>query len=321
MIMRRHFFFTALLLFFRLALLPGQVTIFPEVDHHGRNEQSEIMRVEVNDHFTIVDFIFYPESPGVEGGNWACVDKATFITPSGREERMFLVMAKKISICPRMTKIVMNEGDAFTFQLYFPPLERNILKIDIIGKNMKLEGVSLSNVSSYPAADSSRFRSQEAFNKYFFTHRDQLDPLEGLWRLKVRRQHYMSNGTYLEEESLPQQVVAIIRQGETFGTYDVTGLNRREYFKKLSGKKGYFFRTLFPEVEGEASAYTIFSNPDMFYLKYNLPDRLAHYYLLTDYLPGMKMTEIAEYTRIPPEDPDSFRPVIDLGKDSVLIKN
>ena len=318
--MRRHFLFPAFLLFVRLTLLPAQVTIFPAVDHHGRNEQSEIMRVEVNDHFTIVDFIFYPDVPGVEGGDWACVDKATYITPSGREERMFLIMAKKITICPKMTKIIMNTDEAFTFQLYFPPLERNILKIDIIGKNMKIEGVSLSNFSSYPVADSSRFPSQEAFNKYFFTHRDQLKPLEGLWRLEIRRQHYMSNGTYLEEESLSPQVVAIMKKGALFETYDVTGFNRREYFKKLSGKKGYFFRTLFPEVEGEASAYTIFSNSDKFYLKYNLPDRLTHYYLLTDYLPGMKMTEIAEYTRIPLQDPDSLKPVIDLGKDSILIK-
>ncbi len=301
--------------------LSGQVTIFPEVDHHSRNEQSEVIRVEVNDNFTIIDFIFHPNSAGVEGGDWACVDKSTYITPTGREERKFLVMAKDVTVCPRMTKILGDSQDPFTYRLYFPPIGKGILKIDIIGKNTQLLGVNLSNTANYPAADSAPYKNQEAFIRYFLGRHDSLDPLEGLWRLQVRRQHYLSNGAYLEEEeALPPQVVAIIRKGDIFETYNDTGLNRREYFKKLSGKKGYFFRTLFPEVEGEASAYTIFSGKDRFYLKYKLPDRLTHYYLLDRYLPGMVMMEIAEFTRIPPREKESGKPLFDLGKDSVKIR-
>jgi hypothetical protein len=315
--------FLILLFMVQVPIFPlgAQVTLFPEVEHRRRNDQTEIMRVEVNDTFTVVDFIFYPKSSNMESGDWTCVDKATYITPSGREERLFLIMADNIPICPRMIKVTGNSDRPYTFRLYFPPIEKNILKIDIIGKVMAMQGVGLSNTTNYPAADSAPYKTQEAFIRYFAGRRDSLDPLEGLWRLQIRQQHYLSNGSYLEEEeALPPQVVAIIRKDDLFETYNDTGLNRREYFKKLSGKKGYFFRTLFPEVEGEASAYTIFSGKDRFYLKYKLPDRLTHYYLLDRYLPGMVMIEIAEFTRIPLRDKESGKLLFDLGKDSVKIR-
>jgi hypothetical protein len=314
--------FLILLFLVQVPIFPlgAQVTLFPEVEHRRRNDQTEIMRVEVNDTFTIVDFVYYPKSQSAEASDWACVDKATYITPSGRENRMFLIMAKEIPICPKMIKINPDAERPFIFHLYFPPIDKSILKIDIIGKHTAMRGVGLCNQADYPVADSAPFRSQDAFMRYFYAHRDSLDPIEGLWRLEVRRQHYMSNGTYLEEDKgLDPQVVAILRKGELFNSYDDTGLNRREYFKKLSGKKGYFFQSIFPEVEGEASAYTIFSGKDKFYLKYKLPDRLTHYYLLDRYLPGMVMVEIAQYSRIPLHEPGTEKPVFDLGKDTVKL--
>ncbi len=313
--MKKAYFIILIRFFAMLFPLAAQVTIFPVVDHRNRNEQTEVMKVTVTENFTIIDFIFHTVSMSTEPGDWACVDKSTYITPSGREERRYLVMAKNISICPRMIKVNNNPGEPYTFQLYFPPLEKNILKIDVVGKKMALQGINLTNPADYPPVDSAPYRSQEAFLRYFYAHRDQLDPIEGLWRLQVRRQIYMGNGAYLEEEeALPPQVVAIMKEGIRFVTYSDSGLNRREYFKKLSGKKGYFFRTVFPEVEGEGSAYTFFSDPDRFYLKYDLPDRLAHYYLLSKYIPGIKMVEIAEYYRIPLIEKETGKPVFDLGK-------
>ena len=300
--------------------LDGQVTIFPKVDHRARDEHSEVMRVEVTENFTIIDFIYHLAQVNTDMGEWACVDKSTFITPSGREERKYLVMAKEISICPKMIKVLLDPEKPYTFQLFFPPLEKNILKIDIVGKNMAFRGVSLSNPADYPPADSAPYHNQEAFIRYFNEHKQQLDPIEGLWRLLVRRQNYTGNSSYLDETSITPKVVAIIKEGHRFVTYDETDLNRREYFKKLSGKKGYFFRTVFPEVEGESSAYTYFSDPDRFYLKYDLPDRLAHYYLMDQYIPGTKVMEIAEYHRMPLVIQERGKPVIDLGQDTITIK-
>ena len=318
--MTRSFIILSIFLLRTFLPLAGQVTIFPEVDHQDRTDQTEVMRVEVTDDLTIVDFIYHPPSLSTETGAWACVDRSTYITPTGREERKYLIMAKKVSICPKMIKIVSDPDQLYTFQLYFPPLQKNTLKIDIIGKNMNIQGVNLTNPADYPPVDSAPYRNQEAFLHYFYAHRDQLDPIEGLWRLQVRRQHFLGSGTYLEEEALPPQVVAIIKEGDVFVTYNDSGLNRREYFKKLSGKKGYFFRTVFPEVEGESSAYTFFSDPDRFYLKYQIPDRLAHYYLMGSYIPGTKMMEIAEYYRVPLIEKDTGKPVFDLGKDTIRIK-
>jgi len=309
------------LLLFLLLPVQGQVTIFPVVDRAARNEQVEVMRVEVKESLTVIDFLFHPSPLSGENGNWTCVDRSTYITPTGREERLYMIMAKDISICPKMTKIYSDEKEPFTYRLSFPPLPQGVLKIDIVGRNSRLEGVNLTNMANYPPADSAPFRTQEAFLRFFYARLDSLDPIEGLWKLLVRRQHYMGAGNYLDEEALPPTVVAIMRKGDVFETYDDTGRNRREYFRKLSGKKGYFFRTVYPEVEGEASAYTIFSGPDRFYLKYELPERLTHYYLLGEYLPGTRMIEIAEYRRVQLSDKETGRPVFDLSRDSSELKD
>ncbi|GEM_PF-4256215 len=298
----------------------GQVTLFPEVDHVDRNEQVEVMRVEVKETMTVIDFLFHPSTFTTEGNSWACVDRSTYITPTGREERLYMIMARGVTICPRMTKVYADDQEPFTYRLSFPPLPPGVLKIDIIDKNSRIEGVSLTNMANYPPADSAPYRSQEAFLHFFQSRLDSLDPIEGLWHLQIRRQNYLGTGGYLDEEALPPVVVAIMRKDHHFETYDDNGRNRREYFRKLSGKKGYFFRTVYPEVEGEASAYTIFSGPDRFFVKYELPERLTHYYLLNEYVPGATMVEIAEYRRVALTDKKTGKPLFDLSRDTLEIR-
>ncbi len=302
----------------------AQVTIFPEIDDMKHSKRVEIMKVELTGDFTIIDLYYAPMSTETSTeGDWICVDKQSYIKPTNLEVRKYLIMAKDITICPRSTKVTTTERDELIYQLYFPPLEPGIYKIDVIEKQkggMNFYGVHINNRRNRSAADSAPFRSQEAFMKYFYDHRAQLDKIEGLWKLEIRHQHFYHQDRYMEELSVEPQVVAIIKKGDRFITYGEHGDNREESFSKLTGKKGYFFRKEIPEVESEASGYIVFSNSDQFFIKYALPDRLAHYYLLKDYTPGDKLYEIAKYTRIPVEKPKEKEDILDIGKNGKAMR-
>ncbi len=309
--------------FFWILILPvsAQVTIFPEIDQAKNQKRVEITKIELTNAFTIIDFYYVPyKTENSTQGDWICVNNKTYITPTGMDVRKYLVMAKNITICPQSTKVTTTERDDITFQLYFPPLEPGIYKINIIEKEpggMNFYGVHVNNGRERSATDSAPYRSQDAFMKYFYTRKNQLDNIEGLWKLDIRQQHLFNNNHYMEELTAEPQVVAIIKKGTHFITYGEHGENREEYFRKLSGRKGYFFRKELPEVESEASGYVAFSDQDRFFIKYTLPDRLAHYYLLKDYLPGDKLYEIAEYTRIPIENPQVKTDLLEINRDSI----
>ena len=182
---------------------------------------------------------------------------------------------------------------------------------------MNFYGVHVNNGKDRNALDSAPYRSQDAFMKYFYTRKNQLDKIEGLWQLDIRQQHLFNNNHYVEELTAEPQVVAVMKKGNRFVTYGEHGENREEYFRKLSGRKGYFFRKELPEVESEASGYVVFSDQDRFFIKYALPDRLAHYYLLKDYRPGDKLDEIAKYTRIPIANPEVKHDLLEIERDSI----
>ena len=324
--MRVSFLYPALIIFFSVSQASAQITIFPEVDKMKNSKHVEIAKVELSDEFTIIDFYYAPPfaDESTITGDWICVSNKYYITPSGIDARKYLIMAKNVSICPRSTKVTTTERDDITYQLYFPPIAPGVYKIDIIEKKtggINFYGVHINNSKNRAKPDSAPYRSQDAFMKYFYTHKNQLDKIEGLWKLDIRQQHFYNHDRYMEELTVEPQVVAIMKKGDRFITYGEKGDNREEYFRKLSGKKGYFFRKDIPEVGSEASGYIVFSNPDKFFIKYTLPDRLAHYYLLKDYMPGDRLYEIAAYSRIPIEKPEAKPDLLKIGADTSKIKN
>ncbi|HHJ11026.1 MAG TPA: hypothetical protein ENK25_09100 [Bacteroidetes bacterium] len=313
---------TITLLFLALFLpMQAQVTIFPEVDKVKNSRRIEIVKVELTDEFTIIDFYYAPiRTENSTVGEWICVSNKYYITPAKMDMRKYLIMAKNVSICPKSTKVITTQREDITYQLYFPPLETGIYKIDIIEKKSggtNFYGVHINNQRDRNAPDSVPYRNQVAFMKYFYTHKDRLDKIEGLWKLDIRQQHFFYHDRYAEDLTTEPQVVAIMKKGNLFITYGEHGNNRDEYFRKLTGKKGYFFRKKIPEVESEASGYIVFGNPNQFFIKYILPDRLAHYYLLKDYMSGDKLYEIAKYTRIPVENPIIKTNLLEIKKDSI----
>lgn len=94
------------------------------------NSQPEILRIQNDDNFTRIDFIYYPKSYYVNGG-WVQIDRDTFIRPVGSNQRLKLIKAINIPLAP--TKhFFKNSKEFLCYTLYFPSLPKETSSIDII---------------------------------------------------------------------------------------------------------------------------------------------------------------------------------------------
>ena len=118
--------------------------------HPSHDTKLKIMRIELDDNLTRIDFVYYPPGYYVNGG-WVQIDPASFIRPAGTSTRLTLVKALGIPYAPSKHHFKTNK-DVLYYTLYFPPLPDNVTEIDIIEKDISggtyfnFYGVSMQRV-------------------------------------------------------------------------------------------------------------------------------------------------------------------------------
>ncbi len=117
----------------------GQVTYYPIAEKQDVKGLS-VKWLEITENYTIIDFFFQPEEETI-----ICLDKAFYITPAGMNDPHFMIMAKQISICPKSIKID-SYNKYLEFKVWFPKLEKNIRKIDIIENKKNRNGFNMYRV-------------------------------------------------------------------------------------------------------------------------------------------------------------------------------
>lgn len=114
------------------------------------SSEIEILRIEFDDDYTRIDFL-YRASSYYENGGWVQISRLTFIRMVGSEQKLRLLKAVNIPITP--TKhYFKSTHDMLAYTLYFPALPKNCEKIDIIEgevggtKWFNFYGVSMNKV-------------------------------------------------------------------------------------------------------------------------------------------------------------------------------
>lgn len=91
---------------------------------------SEILTIELNEHFTRIDFIYYAPAHYYKGG-WVQISRDTYIRPVGTKQRLKLIQVANIPIAP--TKHFFTApNQMLAYTLYFPALPKGCEAIDII---------------------------------------------------------------------------------------------------------------------------------------------------------------------------------------------
>ncbi|MGE0561967.1 MAG: hypothetical protein AB7O47_09135 [Flavobacteriales bacterium] len=111
----------------------------------------KILRIEFNDEYTIIDFL-YSSSTKYENGGWVQISKYTFIRVVGTKKKLRLIKAENIPIAPKKHFFKVPK-EMLAYTLYFPALPKGCEKIDIIesesgAKNLfNFYGVSMYKIS------------------------------------------------------------------------------------------------------------------------------------------------------------------------------
>jgi hypothetical protein len=266
-----------------------QVTIFPEVDTQSE-DNIYIKKVELTDQFTIIDFYFRPM-----GEAWICAENSFHITPYGTTDIMFMMMAKNISMCPKMQKIG-TLTPYLEFQIWFPPLREKVYKINVIEKAKRgtnFYGVDIINGQEKPLPDSSKLRSQEEFENYFTEHSDSLDPIEGIWQVNINLDLFEHTTLIDRNYDKSDSYIAIIKTGEKFVSFDLNGRNLEAEYKWITGGRGYYYQEYYRELNDYVSTYIKATSTIQFEINYEVPDRMARLILMNDYFPQYRLMMLA----------------------------
>ncbi|NOY36410.1 MAG: hypothetical protein GXO83_02430 [Chlorobi bacterium] len=283
-----------------LAILPfyslnAQVTVFPVVDKATGPHPVQVIRVEITSNYTIIDFYYAPR----QTGTWLCINKNFYITPSGYDERKYMILAQGIDICPKMTKVSSMNND-LQFHLYFPRIAKGVFKIDAVeSKNgLNFIGIHVNNNGRLFQPPGNDSVSVAVFVRSLLSREASTDSIEGLWIRKTVKSHYTNQNTLIEEHTEVPDTVAITSRSGIYHLYSIDGSVMPETITKLTGDFGYFYKKQIPEVSSTGSGYIEFKDIDHFAVSFFLPVRLARFELLGDYIEGDQVEEIQEYRRL-----------------------
>ena len=128
-----------------------KVTYHPMIKHQAKHIP-EVMRIEMDDEFTRIDFIVFATSPAFNW-EWVSILPTTFIRIAGLKEKLTLVKAVNIAVSPSR-HYFKKRTDLLPYTLYFPALPKSTTTIDIIESEsagptwFNFYGVSMERVRS-----------------------------------------------------------------------------------------------------------------------------------------------------------------------------
>ena len=94
------------------------------------NEHMGIEKITLDDDFTRVDFVYIAPKKYINGG-WIEIDSECYIRPIGSEVKYKMISTVNIPIAPSKYYFK-SSGQVHHFSLLFPPLPKNVRKINII---------------------------------------------------------------------------------------------------------------------------------------------------------------------------------------------
>lgn len=275
--MRKGFILCALIAFLSQGKVSqAQVTIFPDVERRT-NESVRILKIEITDVFTIVDILYVPN----EEEAWICADKNFYIEPENSNDRKYLIMAKEIPLCPDSKKVFAEDED-YEFQLYFPSIDTSFRKMDIIEKpvsGFNFFGVWLDRKKIKPIPDTLLITTEKEFESYF-ENRGELEPLEGIWTLTIRRSKYRGE-VFLEhlEEDPEMLDVGLIWENDHYECYGMDGKPLEIQFNIIAEGGRYAYREYFREIREEFTTFIYLEEANEMEFRFSIPKRWAQYLL------------------------------------------
>lgn len=107
-----------------------RVLVYSPMVKHETHTNMEVMRIELDEEFTRIDFVYHASGQYANGG-WVRIHDTCFIRPCNTELKLRMTKAVNIPIAPKRYHFKSSKGSLY-YTLYFPPLPRDTKEIDII---------------------------------------------------------------------------------------------------------------------------------------------------------------------------------------------
>ena len=99
------------------------------------NSFLDLYRIELDDDFTRIDFLAYPDTKTYKSDWWVSIEQDSFIRPIGSDMKLKLVRAVGIPFSP-IKYFFKGRNEGLPFTLFFPLLPSDVTHIDIIEKEV-----------------------------------------------------------------------------------------------------------------------------------------------------------------------------------------
>ncbi len=104
--------------------------LYPIHTKRAELENVQILRVEINNQFTKIDF-GYTSTDYYERGGWVHIHKSTYVCEHGKEKKYALLKAENIPFAPNQLSFK-TSNDWLYFSLYFESIPFSSKSIDLV---------------------------------------------------------------------------------------------------------------------------------------------------------------------------------------------
>jgi len=152
-------------------------------------------------------------------------------------------------------------------------------------------------------AAAQQFHSEEGFKNYFQSNAGTIDAIEGIWSVNTIQEYYHYDTLY-EVDKIPRSAkVAIIRRGNTFESYNLSGEPYDVQFSPTDVSGVYFYKNFLRETNEYSKANAVISGKsgEMEYT-YDFPDDFLRKKLGDSYEEGTRVVNKIKWTKIFPSN-------------------
>jgi hypothetical protein len=154
----------------------------------------------------------------------------------------------------------------------------------------------------FSQARAQKFTTEEMFKDYFSKHLDSLDEIEGIWQVSTTQEFYRYDTLY-DVIHLPKAAkIAVIKKGDKYNSYNLTGESYDVEFSTTGVKGVYFYTITFPETQEHSKTDAVISKAGSMEYKYEFPEKYLQFKLADTYEVGTFVTNEVKWTKIFPEN-------------------
>ncbi len=143
--------------------------------------------------------------------------------------------------------------------------------------------------------------SEEQFKDYFQKNGNDLDQIEGIWKV-ITIQEYYHLDTLYEIDKIPKSVkVAILKKGNDFESFNLTGEPYDVLFSTSEIRGVYFYKNFFPETGEYSKANAVISKSGEMEYNYDFPENYMKKKLGDSYEDGTRVVNKTKWVKVFPQ--------------------